>query len=77
MRIIVKFGGYEMKMTHDEEIILLKVCRDIGLDPNVLKHIFMTEEQHFFSNESKQNVIINEILKNIEYWAAKEKGESV
>lgn len=63
-------------MSYDEEIILAKICKDKGINPKILKNIFIIEENHYYSNESRQNVVVEEIIKSLKYWLDSEKGET-
>ncbi|WP_085524487.1 hypothetical protein [Tuberibacillus sp. Marseille-P3662] len=62
-----------MRMTLDEEIILQKVCKEAGINPQILKNIFLSEADYYYTNQSKQKAVIQEILNDIRFWA--EKGE--
>ncbi|MBR7553619.1 hypothetical protein ACFFJI_11540 [Allobacillus sp. GCM10007491] len=58
-----------MKRSRDEEILLMKACKDNNVNPKILRNIFITKDNYYLQNDSKDRVMIEEILKEIKFWS--------
>lgn len=58
-----------MQMTRDERIILQKVCKDEGINPQLLDHIFQSKAMYYFQNDSKKDAVITDIIRQIKHWS--------
>lgn len=58
-----------MRMSKKEKEILLKVCKESNIDPNLLRNIYLTESEYYFTNQSRKNALIQDIIKEIRAFA--------
>lgn len=56
-------------MSKKEKEILQEACKEVGIDPDLLSNIYLTESKYYFTNQSRQNALIQEIIKEIRAFA--------
>lgn len=73
--MISRYGVNRM-LSEDEIRILNECCKEFGLKPRAVRALLATEQDVYYSNDSQNSIVVNEMIKVMEFWAAQNQESS-